>query len=122
MKAAIIGKTVDDKEINLHLPSAGKRKKHAILSFNQHFIKINDNKSHQKLIVLGNYNMDTVQLQKFMLKCGLNLVQCQVENSSGSHYNRLNVGQMLLQINICHMQSCDNVLELRPLEENSGVS
>ncbi|PVU90871.1 hypothetical protein BB561_004676 [Smittium simulii] len=70
MKATIVGNTVDDKEINLHLPSAGKRKKHAILTLNRHVHKITDNKPHQKLIIL-------------------------VENPSGSRYNGLNMGRML---------------------------
>ncbi|PVU97736.1 hypothetical protein BB561_000370 [Smittium simulii] len=72
-----------------------KRKKDAILSFNRHFKKINDNKPYQILMFLGNYNMDIVQLQKFMLKYGLNLAQCQVENFTGSQYNGLNMGRML---------------------------
>ncbi|PVU93754.1 hypothetical protein BB561_003054 [Smittium simulii] len=41
------------------------------------------------------YNMDIPQVQKFILKSGLNLARCRVENSSGSRYNGLSMGRML---------------------------
>ncbi|PVU87810.1 hypothetical protein BB561_006160 [Smittium simulii] len=63
MSAKKIGKTTDGNKftviiINLHFPSTGKRKKDAILTLNRHIQKITDNKKHQKIIVLGDFNMD----------------------------------------------------------------
>ncbi|PVU94683.1 hypothetical protein BB561_002345 [Smittium simulii] len=67
--AKIIGKTTDGNKftliiINLHLPSAGIRKKDAILTLNRHVHKITENKPHQKLMILGDYNMDTAQMEQ----------------------------------------------------------
>ncbi|PVU95553.1 hypothetical protein BB561_001761 [Smittium simulii] len=100
MSAKIIGKTTGGNKftviiINLHLPSAGIRKKDAILTLNRHVHKITENKPHQKLMILGDFIVDTDQVKKFIRKYGPNLMQCQVENSSGSRYNGLSMGRML---------------------------
>ncbi|PVU96212.1 hypothetical protein BB561_001332 [Smittium simulii] len=61
----------------------------------QYVHKVAENKPHQKLIVLASYNMNIMQVQKFIIKSGLNLTQCQVENSTGSRYNGANMSRML---------------------------
>ncbi|PVU97448.1 hypothetical protein BB561_000550 [Smittium simulii] len=53
----------------------------------------------------SNYNMDTVQVQKCIKKSSLNLMQCQVENSTGSRYNKPIMDRMLGYILYRNMES-----------------
>ncbi|PVU92851.1 hypothetical protein BB561_003578 [Smittium simulii] len=98
MSAKITEKTYDGNEINiivinLNIPSSVIRKKQAILTPNKHINKLKSNFFYQKIIFIGDFNMDINQIKKCLAKSNTDMSITEVYNSSGSHYNGLKCGK-----------------------------
>ncbi|PVU93110.1 hypothetical protein BB561_003452 [Smittium simulii] len=68
--------------INLHISSAGIRKKKALESLENHINKIKQLKNQPKILIVGNFNMDIAKTSKQIKKIGADIEQAIVLTSS----------------------------------------
>ncbi|OLY78950.1 hypothetical protein AYI68_g6992, partial [Smittium mucronatum] len=79
--------------VNVHMPSWGIRKKRTMNEI-QSFLK-NRNGTKDAIIFAGDFNMDIVRSDQFLKKSGIDFEHSRVSNSSGSRWNKNDMGRMI---------------------------